>query len=131
MREEAFLVGRILLSVVFIRSGLNHLLRTEGSVQYAVTAFWSAVAYDAPVTFCVLRNAEYAILKWFGALEQVEGAPGLDLPALDVAATAESYGVEAARAGSRDELHDALEQALAADAPRVVEVGVSPGMALA
>lgn len=35
MRDEAFLVGRILLSVVFIRSGLNHLLRTEGSVQYA------------------------------------------------------------------------------------------------
>ena len=103
----------------------------EGSAQYAITAFWTAAAYRVPVTFLVLRNAEYAILKWFGALEQVEGAPGLDLPALDVAATAESYGVEAARTGSRDELHDALEQALAADAPRVVEVGVSPGMALA
>ena len=37
----------------------------EGSAQYAITAFWSAVAYEIPVTFLVLRNSEYAILKWF------------------------------------------------------------------
>ena len=43
--------------------------------------FWSAVAYEVPVTFLVLRNAEYAILKWFSLAEGVEGAPGLDLPA--------------------------------------------------
>ena len=60
----------------------------EGSVQYAVTAFWSAVAYDAPVTFLVLRNDEYAILKWFSDIEGVSGAPGLDLPGLDTAAIA-------------------------------------------
>ena len=29
----------------------------EGSAQYAITAFWSAVAYKAPVTFLVLQNA--------------------------------------------------------------------------
>ena len=28
----------------------------EGSAQYAITAFWSAVAYKVPVTFLVLRN---------------------------------------------------------------------------
>src|SRR5258707_6663554 len=37
----------------------------EGSAQYAITAFWSAVAYETPLTFLVLRNDEYAILKWF------------------------------------------------------------------
>ena len=31
----------------------------EGSVQYAVSAFWSAVAYKTPVTFLVVRNEEY------------------------------------------------------------------------
>ena len=45
----------------------------EGSVQYAVTAFWSAVAYEVPVTFLVLRNSEYAILKWFAEVESVHG----------------------------------------------------------
>ena len=65
----------------------------EGSAQYAITAFWSAVAYDVPVTFLVLRNEEYAILKWFAEVEQVSGAPGLELPKLDVAAVAAGYGV--------------------------------------
>jgi benzoylformate decarboxylase len=103
----------------------------EGSAQYAITAFWTAKAYNVPVTFLVLRNSEYAILKWFSALEQVEGAPGLDLPALDVAATAASYGVPSQKVAGRDDLHGALSAALAAgDGPRLVEVGVQPGMAL-
>ena len=54
---------------------------------------WTAAAYDVPVTFLILRNEEYAILKWFGEIEQVTGAPGLDLPALEVASVAEGYGV--------------------------------------
>ena len=74
----------------------------EGSAQYAIQAFWTAVAYDIPVTFLVLRNEEYAILKWFGEIEQVTGAPGLDLPALDVAAVAEGYGVPSVRVDDRD-----------------------------
>ena len=76
----------------------------EGSAQYAITAFWSAVAYDVPVTFLVLRNSEYAILKWFSLAEGVEGAPGLDLPALDVAAVATGYGVPSQKVESGDEL---------------------------
>jgi benzoylformate decarboxylase len=103
----------------------------EGSVQYAVQTFWTAAAYKVPVTFLVLRNAEYAILKWFAEIESVTGAPGLDLPALDTAAVASGYGIESRRAGSRDELHQALSESIAADEPRLVEVGVTPGMALA
>nr|WP_228430567.1 thiamine pyrophosphate-dependent enzyme [Baekduia soli] len=59
------------------------------------------------------------------------GRPGLDLPALDVAATARSYGVPAESVQGPDALRAALEAALAAgDGPRLVEVGVRPGMAL-
>ncbi len=102
----------------------------EGSVQYAVSAFWSAVAYDVPVTFLVLRNSEYAILKWFAEVESVQGAPGLDLPALDVAAVAAGYGVATQVASGRDEVRDALAQALASSRPELVEVPVAPGMSL-
>jgi len=102
----------------------------EGSAQYGITAFWSAVAYQAPVTFLVLRNEEYAILKWFAEVEGVAGAPGLDLPRLDVAAVAEGYGVEAHRAADRDAVRGALETALASSAPELVEVPVAPGMSL-
>ena len=102
----------------------------EGSAQYAITAFWSAVAYKAPVTFLVLQNEEYAILKWFAEVEQVNAAPGLDLPKLNVAAVAEGYGVKSQRASGRDEVAGALAAALASSRPELVEVPVAPGMSL-
>jgi benzoylformate decarboxylase len=102
----------------------------EGSAQYAITAFWSAAAYEVPVTFLVMRNDEYAILKWFADVESVQGAPGLDLPALEVAAVAEGYGVKAHRVRERDEVRDALAKALASPRPELVEVPVAPGMSL-
>jgi benzoylformate decarboxylase len=102
----------------------------EGSVQYAVSAFWSAVAYKAPVTFLVVRNEEYGILKWFAEVEDVQGAPGLDLPKLDVAAIAAGYGIQAHRVKDRDEVRGALEKSFASAQPELVEVPVTPGMAL-
>jgi benzoylformate decarboxylase len=102
----------------------------EGSVQYAVQAFWSAVAYDVPLTVFVLRNEEYAILKWFAGLENVEGAPGLDLPKLDCTALASAYGVMARRTEGVDDTREALRAAIGSGKPELVEVRVTPGMAL-
>ena len=103
----------------------------EGSAQYAITAFWTAAAYDIPVKFLVLRNGEYSILKWFASLENVTGAPALDLPALDVAATARSYGVPSVDVSDGDDLRAALAEAFSQAGPRLVQVDVAPGMALA
>jgi benzoylformate decarboxylase len=101
----------------------------EGSAQYGITALWSALAYKAPVTFLILRNDEYMILKWFAMLEQVTGAPGLDLPGLDVAAVARGYGLPAQDVSGREELTEALRAAVAADdGPRVIQVPVASGM---
>jgi benzoylformate decarboxylase len=101
----------------------------EGSAQYGITALWTAVAYKLPVTFLVLRNEEYMILKWFAAFEQVEGAPGLELPGLDVAAVAGAYGMKARTVSGREELTEALREAIAADdGPRLVQVQVASGM---
>ena len=104
----------------------------EGSAQYAIQAFWTAAAYDVPVTFLVLRNDEYAILKWFGMMENVTGAPGLDLPALDCVAVASGYGVESSRVA---EQRRAARRARARDRARASRRSsrsrVAPGMALA
>jgi benzoylformate decarboxylase len=101
----------------------------EGSAQYAITGLWSAAAYEIPVTFLVLRNSEYAILKWFAQIEGVGGAPALDLPALSCVEVANGYGV-AGRAldGEREELIEALRSAIAADRPELIEVPVAEGM---
>jgi|HubBroStandDraft_6_1064221.scaffolds.fasta_scaffold18831_2 benzoylformate decarboxylase len=103
----------------------------EGSAQYAVQSFWTAAAYRVPVTYVVLRNEEYAILKFFSLMEEVPGAPGLDLPALDTAAVAAGYGVNARQASDLEELRVELRRALASPEPELVEVPVAPGMALA
>jgi len=101
----------------------------EGSAQYGITALWSAVAYNVPITFLILRNEEYMILKWFAALEQVSGAPGLDLPGLDVAAVASAYGMPARTVNGREELTEALREAIAVqDGPQLVQVPVASGM---
>jgi benzoylformate decarboxylase len=103
----------------------------EGSAQYGITALWTAVAYRVPVTFLVLRNEEYMILKWFASLEQVSGAPGLELPGLDVAAVARGYGMAATdiQDGGSEALTEALRKAIAADdGPRLVQVRTASGM---
>ena len=102
----------------------------EGSAQYAVTGFWTAAAYGVPVTFLVLNNGEYSILKWFAGMEGVEGAPGLDLPALDTTAVAAAYGVASERVEGTEQLRASLDRALASSAPELVEVRTSAGMAL-
>jgi benzoylformate decarboxylase len=102
----------------------------EGSAQYAITALWSAVAHEVPVTYLVLRNEEYAILKWFAEIEGVQGAPGLDLPLLEVARIATGYGVGSRRLEGVDELREVLPETLAASSPRLLEIAVAPGMAL-
>jgi benzoylformate decarboxylase len=102
----------------------------EGSAQYAIQALWTAVAYDVPLTVLVVNNAEYGILKWFAGLESVTGAPGLDLPRLDVAGVAEGYGMRARRVGDAGDLSAALGEALASSAPALIEVPVAPGMAM-
>jgi benzoylformate decarboxylase len=101
----------------------------EGSAQYGITALWTAAAYKVPVTFLVLRNDEYMILKWFAEFEPVGGAPGLDLPGLDVAAVARAYGVPAREVSGREELTEALREDIPAqDGPRLVQVRVASGM---
>jgi benzoylformate decarboxylase len=102
----------------------------EGSAQYAISGLWTAVAYEVPVTFLVLRNEEYAILKWFAENEEVKGAPGLDLPAVDTAEIADGYGVSARRVSGREELREALKSGLESKRPALIEVPVAPGMAL-
>jgi len=77
----------------------------------------------------VLRNEEYMILKWFAEFEQTTGLPGLDLPGLDVAAIAGGYGVPSREVHGREELTEALREAIpASDGPRLVQVPVASGM---
>ena len=102
----------------------------DGSMQYAIAALWSAVAYEVPLTVLVLRNEEYAILKWFAEFEGEMGAPGLDVAGLDSVAIASGYGMRARHVEGSDELRSALAEAIASGAPELIEVRIAPGMSL-
>ena len=99
----------------------------DGSMQYAITALWTAAQYRIPLTIVVASNAEYGILKQFGGIEQAAGVPGLDLPGLDIVATAASYGVDAHEAHHTDEVVQLLGEGIAdRDRPTLINVRTTP-----
>ena len=104
----------------------------EGSAQYAIQGLWTAAAYDIAVTFLVLNNAEYAILKWFAELEGVTGAPGAR-PARGWTAWRwpAPTGCPAGAWRSATSCARRWPTGIAGEGPALVEVGVTPGMALA
>jgi Thiamine pyrophosphate enzyme, C-terminal TPP binding domain len=99
----------------------------DGSMHYAITALWTAAAYNIPLTIIVLYNAEYGIHKMFGDIEHTKGVPGLDIPGLDIVATAQSYGVQAHSAKSTEELEHLFREAvLDRDRPTLIDVPIVP-----
>ena len=102
-------------------------LMGDGSMNYAVTALWSAVRSQAPITVVVASNAEYGILKEFAVVEQAPGVPGLDLPGIDIVTVAKGYGVDAREATSTDELADMVTAGVAdRDRPTLINVRTNP-----
>ena len=98
----------------------------DGSMHYAISALWTAARYEIPVTVVVVSNAEYGVLKVFADFEKTPGVPGLDLPGLDITATAASYGVRSREARSSDELADMVQAGIAdRDHPSLINVTTS------
>lgn len=101
----------------------------DGSLMYAVQALWSAAHYGANVAFVVMNNQQYKILRSLGEREEIgEGVPGLDLPGVDIVGLARNLGCEGASVESPEELPAALERALTAGRPYVLNVLVDPNV---
>jgi benzoylformate decarboxylase len=103
----------------------------DGSVMYAPQALWTAAHYALPVTYVVVNNASYAILKSgmlsLGLPSAKRGVfPGMDLvgPEIDYVALARSMGVLAERIDKPAALRDALTRALGHPGPALVDVAI-------
>ena len=103
----------------------------DGSVMYAPQALWTAARYRLPITYVVLNNSSYAILKsgmvTLGLPSAKRGVyPGMDLvdPEIDYLALARAMGVWAVRVDKPAGLRDALAQALAHKGPALVDVAI-------
>ncbi|WP_254824134.1 thiamine pyrophosphate-binding protein [Haloglomus halophilum] len=100
----------------------------DGSYLYYPQAVYSAARYDLDLTVVVADNRNYRILKdntqaLFGGTDADHDYVGMDFePPVDLVASAESHGATAERAETPDDIAPALERALDADGPSVVDV---------
>ncbi|WP_249674403.1 benzoylformate decarboxylase [Pseudomonas abieticivorans] len=94
----------------------------DGSANYSISTLWTAVQYNIPTIFIIMNNGTYGALRWFAGVLEVENVPGLDVPGIDFCALAKGYGMHAIKAENRDQLAGALHQALALNAPVLIEV---------
>jgi thiamine pyrophosphate-dependent acetolactate synthase large subunit-like protein len=102
---------------------------SDGAAMYSITALWTAAHHRIPVTYVMLSNAAYRILKlnmveYLGQAARGRKFVAMDLtdPDLRFDRMAEAMGVPGRRVERPDELAPALREALAHAGPSLVDV---------
>ncbi|MBE7212425.1 MAG: thiamine pyrophosphate-binding protein, partial [Gluconacetobacter diazotrophicus] len=107
----------------------------DGAAMYSPQALWTAANENLPVTFVVMNNRGYRILKNFMAAQShylsVQAnryiAMDLDDPAIDFPALAASMGVPARRVERASDIAAAVEAGIASGRPNLIEIPISAG----
>jgi benzoylformate decarboxylase len=95
----------------------------DGSSMYSIQALWSAARYGAGVTFVVINNRGYSILKGFrDAIGVGDKIPGLEVPGVEIAQIARGFGVEGEVVERAEDLRPAIERAINAGRPYLLDV---------
>ncbi len=99
----------------------------DGSSMYSIQALWSAARYEANVSFIVVNNRGYSILKGFrDAIGAGDTVPGLDVEGIDFVGVARGLGVEGELVEEDEDLLPAFKRALSAGSPYLLDVVVDP-----
>ena len=104
----------------------------DGAALYSPQALWTAANERLPVTFVVMNNQEYNVLKNFLRAQPDYSVAkhgrmlAMDLtdPPVDYQALARSFGVKAAVITLAREIAPALEEALHSGEPRLLEIRI-------
>jgi benzoylformate decarboxylase len=105
----------------------------DGSAMYSIQALWTAAHHDLAAVFVIMHNREYRILKHnldtyrqrFG-VKPDRGYLHMDLTAPDLGFVdiARGLGVDGVRVARPDDLRPALETALGAGRPYLLDVAI-------
>ena len=106
----------------------------DGAAMYSPQAIWTAAHQELPVTFVVMNNREYNVLKNFmksqtGYVSSRQNrflAMDLENPAIDYVALARSMGVSAQRIERASDVAPAIEAAIASGIANLVEIPIGP-----
>jgi acetolactate synthase-1/2/3 large subunit len=104
-------------------------LQSDGSAQYTIQALWSIARSQLPVVILIAANHRYGILqnelRRYGIPDlgpQSRALTELDNPKIDWLQLSQSYGVAAERVETNADLVVAMERAIAAKEPRLIEM---------
>jgi benzoylformate decarboxylase len=97
----------------------------DGSAMYSIQALWSAAQLQLPITFIIVNNQRYEALHHFSKRFGLEHPVGTDLPGIDFVQLARAQGCDASRVSKAADLRGALQSALAATRPTLLEVMVA------
>lgn len=100
----------------------------DGSAMYGIQALWTAAQQQLPVTYVVIDNGGYRILRErLLARGRTRNFVGMEIaqPALDFVAMAQGLGVAATRIEDPARLRDALQVAIASGRPSLLAVAIA------
>ena len=103
----------------------------DGSAMYSIQALWTAAHLRVPVTFVILNNQGYRIIKQrLKAFHGNENFIAMDFedPAIDFVTMAESMGVSATRVTEPGAVRAALDAAVANPGPNLIDICVERGV---
>jgi benzoylformate decarboxylase len=109
-------------------------LAGDGAALYSPQALWTAAHEQLPVTFVVMNNREYNILKNFMrsragyAAARTNRFIAMDIadPPIDFQNLARSMGVPAQRIDKAGDIAGAIEAGIASGKPNLIEIIISP-----
>jgi acetolactate synthase-1/2/3 large subunit len=94
----------------------------DGAFMMVLSELATAVAYKIPVIAVINHNSAYGNEK-FSQWTRYQGRfIGTDLPIPDLAAVAQAFGAHGERVEDPDQIKPALERAVAAHRPAVIDV---------
>ena len=103
----------------------------DGSAMYSIQALWTAAHLKVPVTYVILNNQGYRIIKQrLKAFHGNETYIGMDFeePPIDFVGMAQSMGVAAKRVSEPNAVRAALETAMANPGPNLIDISVERGV---
>ena len=104
----------------------------DGAAMYSPQALWTAAYEKLPVTFIIINNREYNILKKFMrsqkdyASAQTEKFIGMDItdPPIDFLALAKSMGIQSQKVTYASDIRLTVKNAIDSNAPNLIEIVV-------
>lgn len=101
-------------------------LTGDGSLLMCAQEFHTAAAYDLDLAVVLFNDADYGIISKSPKLDREAGDRRFSWTSPDWLSIVEGFGCQGRRARTRTEVREAVEWALAADGPALVDVDIDP-----